>query len=112
VSPPQHDNHTSNQMKIISSSLQLDVRAAIDVARFGAIITSGYDARYRTIPACISPENRILVGLARVSDGQVRRRSQLAARADERLSRTYAKIHGFKRDPWAATTPAAAPLPQ
>eukprot|EP00967_Tisochrysis_lutea_P034340 scaffold40981_cov28-Tisochrysis_lutea.AAC.3 len=91
-------------MKLVASSLQLDVRAAIDIARIGMIVARGYDVRYRTISASITPENRILVGLGKVSDAQLSRRAAIAADSDRKLSRIYAKIHGHQIDPWAAAS--------
>ena len=40
------------------------VHAAVDVARLGAWASRGYDCRFRTIDDSITPENRVLIGLA------------------------------------------------
>jgi hypothetical protein len=107
----------------------------IDVARLGMIVARGYDCRWRadaprarapamarracergrtrvrrrTIDAAISPENRIMVGLARRAKGAAR--NALKERdSDAKMSKIYAKIHGFRRDPYAeAAPPARAP---
>ena len=59
------DLRTANQMQIVSKSLGVSKSGLIDVARLGAIVARGFDCRWRTIDKSITPENRILVGLAR-----------------------------------------------
>ena len=59
------DLRTANQMQIVSKSLGVNKSGLIDVARLGAIVARGFDCRWRTIDKSITPENRILVGLAR-----------------------------------------------
>jgi hypothetical protein len=59
------DLRTANQMQIVAKSLGVSKSGLIDVARLGAIVARGFDCRWRTIDKTITPENRILVGLAR-----------------------------------------------
>ena len=100
------DLRTANQMQIVSKSLGVSKSGLIDVARMGAITARGFDCRWRTIDAAITPENRILVGLARpkAAAWQLRAASH-AKQSDARLSHIYARIHGMARDPYATPAP-------
>ena len=110
-----HKDHlTANQMALVAKTLKINVHEAVDVARLGGIVARGFDCRWRTIDAAITPENRILIGLARggasrtgVLGGGLAVRAARAKRADGNLSQNYAKIHGCKKDPYAYAAPPA-----
>ena len=61
----QRDLHTQSQMGLVAKSLGISEDVAIDVARLGGVAARGYDCRWRTIDAAITPKNRILIGLGR-----------------------------------------------
>ena len=88
-------------MGLVASSLGTSEHAAIDVARMGGIIARGYDCRWRTIDASITPENRMLIGLARHKAGALANRKASEKEADERMGRIYAKIHHMATDPYS-----------
>lgn len=101
------DLRTANQMQIVAKSLGTSKQGLIDVARLGAIVARGFDCRWRTIDAAITPENRILVGLARPKAAAWQlRAASIGQQSDSRLSHIYARIHGMARDPYA---PSPAP---
>ena len=95
------DLRTANQMALVAKSLQTSKAGAIDAARLGAIVARGFDARWRTIDAAITPENRILVGLARPKGEGRKVRAEIAKQSDMKLSHVYARIHGCASDPYA-----------
>ena len=89
----------------LCQSLGCSKQGCIDVARLGAVIARGFDCRWRTIDASITPENRILLGLARPKGAGRQRRAEIAKQSDARLSHIYARIHGCSSDPCAADPP-------
>uniref|UniRef100_A0A7S4BH53 Uncharacterized protein n=2 Tax=Chrysotila carterae TaxID=13221 RepID=A0A7S4BH53_CHRCT len=94
------DLKTQGQMKIVAKYLGTSPHTAIDVARVGAITSGGFDCRWRSIPANITPENRILVGLAKHKLTSLAMRAECETNSDRKLSHIYAKIHGFQVDPY------------
>ena len=65
VMPCCHRDATpGSTMRQVASALGIHVHAAVDVARLGAWASRGYDCRFRTIDDSITPENRVLIGLA------------------------------------------------
>ena len=108
VMPCCHKDHlTANQMALVAKTLKVNVHEAVDVARLGGIVARGFDCRWRTIDAAITPENRILIGLSRGGGGLAVRAARVK-RADGNLSQRYAKIHGCKKDPYAAPSADSA----
>ena len=96
------DLHTQGQMGIVAKSFRLKEHEVIDIARLGGIVARGYDCRWRTIDASITPENRMLVGLANLKPNAAFNRLMVQQTTDAKLSHIYAKIHGFASDPYAA----------
>lgn len=92
------------QMCHVAKSLGITEHAAIDVARMGAIVAHGYDCRWRTIDESITPENRILVGLANHKRGVIEQDAQSQDKKDIRMSFVYARIHGLENDPYSRPT--------
>ena len=93
------DRDTQNQMALVAATLGTSEHAAIDAARVGSITARGYDCRWRTIDASISPENRILVGLAKHKAGTLAARAKSVEVADSKMGHLYAKIHHLQQDP-------------
>lgn len=104
------DTLTAGQLTRVASTLKTSLHAVVDVTRFGMILGHGFDCRWRTIDSTITPENRILVGLASKSKGSVERVERSKANADAKMSYIYAKIHGHKTDPYAAAPPYVTPV--
>ena len=89
----QRDMLTSNQMALVAKSLKISEHAAIDVARLGGVIARGYDCRWRTIEASITPQNRLIVGLARVSAEAALRRQKVEEASNKKIKQIYQRVH-------------------
>ena len=86
VMPCCHRDATpGSTMRQVASALGIHVHAAVDVARLGAWASRGYDCRFRTIDDSITPENRVLIGLA--PRGRARRRRTQRRRSRRRQTR-------------------------
>ena len=100
----QRDLATSGQMAHVAKSLGIAEHAAIDVARLGGIVARGYDCRWRTIDVKITPQNRLLVGLARRPPEMEARRRRIEAESNAKIKQIYSRVH--------ATPPPRAPVEQ
>ena len=89
----QRDLQTNGQMAIVAKSLKIGEHAAIDVARLGGIVARGYDCRWRTIDAAITPENRLLVGLAKLKPSVALQRKLVEDRSSAKITQIYSRIH-------------------
>ena len=76
-------------MALVAKALGVSQHEAIDVARLGSILARGYDCRWRTIDATITPENRILVGLARPSPAAALARLRVQRTAEAKYNVMY-----------------------
>ena len=93
------DLHTSHQMGVVAKSLQISEHAAIDVARLGSIVSRGYDCRWRTIDPKITPQNRMMIGLARIKPSVALMRQQNVATSGAKMVQIYTRVHdGAKAD--------------
>ena len=92
------DLRTQGQMAICAKTLGVSEHAVIDVARLGAITAQGFDCRWRTIDATITPENRMLVGLAHIKPGVALQRKLIEDSSGAKLKHIYSRLHdGPKR---------------
>ena len=89
----QRDLLTNGQMAIVAKSLNIGEHAAIDVARLGGIVARGYDCRWRTIDAAITPENRLLVGLAKLKPSVALQRRLVEEKSSAKITQIYSRIH-------------------
>ena len=94
------DRETQGQMALVAATLGTSEHAVIDAARMGSVTARGYDARLRTIDSSISPENRIIIGLAKHKAGALAERAKSVEAADSRMGHIYAKIHHMASDPY------------
>ncbi len=95
------DTQTQGQMGLVAKSLGIKEHEAIDVARLGGIVGRGYDCRWRTIDKSITPENRMLIGLARLGPGVALQRAMYEQATEAKMSKVYSRIHGLSKDPYA-----------
>ena len=63
------------------------------MARMGGILARGYDCRWRTIDSSITPENRLLVGLAHLKPGVALQRQIIKDSSTAKMSQIYSRIH-------------------
>lgn len=89
----QRDLHTQGQMAIVAKSLGIGEQAAIDVARMGGILARGYDCRWRTVDASITPQNRILIGLGQVKPAALQARQKVEDASNAKIAKIYKRIH-------------------
>eukprot|EP00325_Prymnesiales_sp_UTEX-LB-985_P024480 CAMPEP_0174738290 /NCGR_PEP_ID=MMETSP1094-20130205/69699_1 /TAXON_ID=156173 /ORGANISM="Chrysochromulina brevifilum, Strain UTEX LB 985" /LENGTH=88 /DNA_ID=CAMNT_0015941667 /DNA_START=6 /DNA_END=272 /DNA_ORIENTATION=- len=85
--------HTQGQMAIVAKTLRCNEHEVIDVARLGGIVARGYDCRWRTIDAKISPENRLLIGLAHVKPAVAFNRQLVEDNANKKMTTIYSRVH-------------------
>jgi len=102
----QRDLQTQNQMAVVAKSLGIKEDAAIDVARMGGILARGYDCRWRTIDAAITPKNRMLVGLGQVKSEAIDARRRIRDESTVKLGKIYKRV--YEQAAPATTTTAAA----
>jgi hypothetical protein len=105
------DLKTQGQMALVAKSLGIKEHETIDVARMGSILARGYDCRWRTIDKRTTPENRLLVGLARLKPGVVQQRKKIEDNQEAKLVQIYSRIHAstYQPSPTAVGEPDARP---
>ena len=86
------DLQTNGQLALVAKSLHITEHQAIDVARMGAICAHGYDCRWRTIDAKVSPQNRLLIGLASVKPSVALKRSLVEKQTADKLKLIYGRL--------------------
>ena len=89
----QRDLQSQGQMAIVAKTLGIKEGEAIDVARMGGILARGYDCRFRTIDASITPVNRLLVGLARVRPELELQRKLVEESSARKMTQIYSRVY-------------------
>ena len=89
----QRDLLTQGQMGLVAKSLRIKESEAIDIARMGGILARGYDCRWRTIDAAITPQNRLLIGMAHTKPSVARQRQLVEASTANKMSLIYERVH-------------------
>jgi hypothetical protein len=109
----QRDLLTQGQMAIVAKSVGIKEQVAVDIARLGGIAARGYDCRWRTIDAAITPQNRVLIGLARLKPGVALQRQLVEANSSAKIKQIYSRIHSQPLQPPTRTLHDPPPeLPQ
>jgi hypothetical protein len=61
--------------------------------QLGAIVAKGYDCRWRMIDKAITPENRLLIGLAHTKPNVALQRQLLQAQSSAKMVQIYSRVH-------------------